>query len=120
MAARRRKRVSTLYDVHGLDVWGNRREGYSVNDVYPSQGTVEIHDDATDEEIVRALKREGFIDKGIHTRSVSIDGERGYALYIGEARNYKPVYELRPRDESPAENFDGEKLSLKDRFRQSY
>ena len=95
MAARRRNRPLSVYTVHPLDVWGNAREGYDVNDVLPSQGNVFIFDDATDEEIVRALKEEDFIDKGIHTRSVSIDGERGYDLYIGEARTNKPVYELR-------------------------
>ena len=97
MAARRqsRNRLVSVYNVHPLDVWGNAREGYDVNDVLPSQGNVYIFDDATDEEIVRALKEEGFIDKGIRTKSVSIDGEVGYDLYIGDARNQKPAYELR-------------------------
>ena len=100
MAARRRSNVSRPrqgYSVHPLDVWGNAREGYDVNDVYPSRGNVFIFDDATDEEIVRALKDEGFIDKFVRTKSVSIDGETGQELYISEARTGKPVYQLRTR-----------------------
>lgn len=95
MAARRKRRPFTVYTVHGLDVWGNAREGFEVNDVYPSQGTVTIYDDATTMEIVQSLKREGFIDPKIRFASVDVDGEPGYSLYIGEARTGKPVYELR-------------------------
>ena len=92
------KHKVVTYDVHGLDVWGNAREGFEVNDVYPSRGQVEIPEDASHEEIVRALKAEGFIDRNIHMSSVEIDGEPGYTLYIGEARTNKPVYELRVAD----------------------
>ena len=96
MAARRKqKRPSTVYEVHGLDVWGNTRDGFDVNDVYPSRGTVALYDDSTDAEIVQALKREHFIDQRIRFKSVTIDGEIGYVLSISEARTGKPVYELR-------------------------
>ena len=100
MAARKnRNRSITIYDVHGLDVWGNAREGFEVNDVYPSQGAVWIFNDATDQEIVRALKDEGFIDKLVRNKSVNIEGEMGIngELYISEARSGKPVYQLRSR-----------------------
>ena len=95
MAARRKTRAFTVYNVHGLDVWGNAREGFWTNDVYPSQGKVTIYDDATDKEIVQALKREGYIDSKIRFSSVKIDGELGYDLYIEEARTGRGVYELR-------------------------
>lgn len=95
MAARRKTRHSTIYSVHGLDVWGNAREGFEVNDVYPSRGKVAIYDDATYSEVVQALKKEGFIDPKVRFKSVTVDGETGFTLYIGEARTGKPVYELR-------------------------
>ena len=84
------------YDVHPLDVWGNKREGYSVNDVYPSRGRISIPAvDATDDEIIAALKKEGFIDRNVRASSISIDGEAGYTLYIGHAPTAHPEYELR-------------------------
>ena len=91
----RSNRTATEYTVHGLDVWGNAKDGYQVNDVYPSQGRVIIFDDASDAEIVSAMKKEGFIDKRVRTKSVRIDGEPGYDLYLEESRSHKPVYELR-------------------------
>lgn len=98
MASGKVKRKMHTYDVHGLDVWGNEREGFEVNDVYPSQGKVKIPEGASDDEIVRALKAEGFIDRNIRMASVEIEGEVGDFLYIGEAKTNKPVYELRTAD----------------------
>lgn len=100
MGSRKKKAGRTrTYDVHGLDVWGNEEEGFQVNDVYPSRGTVEISDDANDQEVVRALKSEGFIDRNIRFKSAEVDWtERGYEIYINEARSGRPVYELRPRE----------------------
>jgi hypothetical protein len=91
------QKESWVYDVHPLDVWGNRKEGFEVNDVYPSQGTVTLHEDMTHDEIVRALKREGFIDRHVRTARVGIDGEIGYTLYLRDEKLSKPAYELRPR-----------------------
>ena len=87
------KRTKLTYRVHGLDVWGNKNEGFQVNDVYPSQGTIEFPEDASYAEIVRALKREGFLKRNL---SVTIDGERGYTMYVEDARIHRPEYELRP------------------------
>ena len=98
MAARRKRDTLRTYNVHGLDVWGNEKDGFEVNDVYPSRGRVKIHDDASDAEVVRVLKAEGLIDRNIRFKSVEVDwNERGYEIYINEARSGRPVYELRPR-----------------------
>lgn len=82
------------YNVHPLDVWGNARDGWQVNDIYPSDGTIEVPEDATNKEIVTALKKEGLIKPNIHASSIEIDGEVGYTMNL-EYRG-KPAYELRP------------------------
>lgn len=83
------------YTVHGLDVWGNRRDGFSVNDVYPSHATIELPDDATDKQIIQALKDIGDIRPNFRFASFDIEGEIGYGLYVTYAPENKPVYELR-------------------------
>jgi hypothetical protein len=90
---------TVLLDVHPLDVWGNRRDGFEVNDVWPSRGQIEIPVDATHQEIMTALKRGGFVDRNIHLKSIEIDGEPEFGLSIGEARTSKPVYQLRVASE---------------------
>lgn len=84
----------TTYTVRPLDVWGNDEDGYNVNDVYPSVGTVEIPDEATDKDVIDALADAGFVDIIIDMDEVRIDGdERGYDFCI-EYKG-KPELELR-------------------------
>lgn len=96
MAARRKKYPFTVYDVHALDVWGNKRDGFEVNDVYPSSGKVTLRDNSTKKDVIQALKREGFIRTGIRMNSIGFDGEFGERLYIDDMKDGgRPVYELR-------------------------
>jgi len=91
------KHATVTLDVHPLDVWGNDRDGYAVNDVYPSRGSIEVPPDASHREIVTALKHGGFIDRNVHLKSVEVDGDPEFGLDVGEARTGKPVYRLRAR-----------------------
>jgi len=50
------------YTVHALDVWGNDEDGYTVNNVLPSVGTIEIADDTQSGAILYALIAAGFVD----------------------------------------------------------
>lgn len=97
-----------LYRVYTYDVWGNEKDGWDVNDVYQTSDYVDIPDSPTDAQIITALKKEGLIKPRIHTKSIGIDGEPGYSLYITDARNGKPEYELRAVKEKhePYEGID--------------
>ena len=46
-----------IYSVHGLDVWEADGDGFEINDVLPSQGTIEVSLDSNRdaEEIIQAL-----------------------------------------------------------------
>lgn len=84
----------TRYTVHALDVWGNAEDGYEVNDVYPSRGTIELPADATDAQIVAALQAAHFASRAdIDLSLVEIDGEPGYTLYL--SYDGRPEFELR-------------------------
>ncbi len=85
------------YTIHSLDVWGNETDGFQVNDIYPSSGTVQISDQATDREILEALKDEGHIRRGVLPSQVRIDGEPGFSLWVEDARNGRPELELRAK-----------------------
>ena len=87
------------YEIYDYDVWGNPKDGYEVNDVYSTGIEIEIPDEATDEQIIKQLKNVGFLRKGLHARSFSIDGEPEYSLYVeSNARRLGglcPICELR-------------------------
>lgn len=79
------------YREYGYDIWGNKKDGYQVNDCY-RRGIVEIDDQ---KDLIKELRKQGLIKKGVRTKSVRIDGEHGHAFYITDNRNGMPAFELR-------------------------
>jgi len=81
--------------VYTYDVWGNRKDGYEVNDVCASG--IEINLRRTDNKsIINTLKKEDYIRKCLHVSSFSITGEDYHTLYI-YYKDY-PVCELKRID----------------------
>ena len=74
------------YQLYTYDLWGNARDGFTVNDVYRQSDIINVDENTSDRAINRRL--------GIH--GVKWDGEHGYVLYGVSARNEgKPICELR-------------------------
>ncbi len=68
--------VST-YRVVTLDVWGNARDGYDVNNWHRS-GAPELKirhkgDVPTDRQVFNALKRDGHLKPGLRFKSIEIE-----------------------------------------------
>jgi hypothetical protein len=100
----RPKRRNPPYDVFqliDLDVWGNDRDGYDVNDQSSTDQYYFLQRDWTDKQIVQSLKDQGLIKKTVRYSSVGIDGEWDYELYF-EHRG-RPEFNLRYVDVSPDE-----------------
>lgn len=79
------------YRVYNYDVWGNKLDGFEVNDVY--RGDLVTIDESKD--LVSELRKAGLIKKGIHAKSVGIEGETGCTWYVTDNRNGRPAFELR-------------------------
>ena len=69
------------YEVHSLDVWGNPRDGYEINNQF-NAGELEIHEENDDEEGIR----QALVDQG-HIRAqfrdamvVDSDGSDGWEV----------------------------------------
>jgi len=77
------------YKLYTYDVWGNARDGFQVNDVYPQPTTIEVSEYTSDRAINRRL---GF-------NGLEWDGEPGYVLYATIKRNGCPACELRAIEE---------------------
>ena len=87
------------YEIISYDVWGNKKDGFEVNDAHHTGLEIEIADGATDKEIVQALKRAGFLKRGLRYSSIEIDGEEGFSLYVTYEPDWYPLCELRPIEE---------------------
>lgn len=89
-ALRKKAGVGTItLNVHTLDVLGNKKDGWQINDVYGSGGSIEIPKDGGDRAVFDALKAKGFIDRNVHFKSFSMEGSTVYD------RLGKPAYQLR-------------------------
>jgi len=86
------------YELITYGVCGNNSEGYEVNDAHSTGVIIELPADATDKQIIQALKEQGEINKNCRFSSFSIEGEEAYSLYIKyntQKESCYPVCELR-------------------------
>ena len=85
-----------LYKLVNYDVWGNARDGYEVNDAHYTGDVLALRDDmpdgfgASDAEVIRALKRCDYLKRGVRTKSLKIEGEPGYTLYVTVTTTREP------------------------------
>ncbi len=80
------------YRVYTYDVWGNKKDGFEINDCFATDIMIDSSKD-----IVKSLKQEGFIKKSIKNKSFEIEGDED-CLYITYAPDYYPLCELRRID----------------------
>lgn len=65
------------FRVFSLDVWGNARDGYDVNEQHDTgtEITYRYKDTLSDAQIIRGLRRAGVIDTGIRSKSIEVNDE---------------------------------------------
>lgn len=87
-----RGRSYSKWLVWSLDVWGNKRDGFEVND-RSKRGFIIAEEFADDRKIIRALKRGGFLYNRSHYSSFSIDGD-DRSLHIYWTKTDEPLLQL--------------------------
>ena len=87
------------YKLYGYEVWKDAENSYYVNDIYSSTIIIDLPDEPTDRQIIKALKDAEFLKKNFRYASFEIDGEPGYTLYINYIgylyNGFYPLCELR-------------------------
>jgi hypothetical protein len=78
------------------DVWGNRKDGYEVNNVFRTSEVIDIPEIVlnSDKAIVTYLRNIGFLKKGVRTRDIEFS-EITYEDTLDISYKGKPVGELR-------------------------
>ena len=86
------------HDVIAYDIWGNKKDGWEVNNAFKI-GEVDLSQVDKDKEITKRLKKAGFINSKVRYSSVEIEGDHDYSLFVNDVRGcaggYRPVFELR-------------------------
>lgn len=94
------------YKIYSLDVLGNSKSGYEVNDLCYSGLTIELPENFTDKQLIKAMKEAGFINVKCQFKSFSIDGDDMtlWVDYNTSKIHGRPIAELRLVDEKPLNN----------------
>lgn len=79
------------------DVWGNSKDGYEVNQAFRTSTVVEFADDISDDALIRLLKREGVLKKGVRKSRIGIDGD-DQVIYFTDSKLDRPEFELQRED----------------------
>lgn len=79
--------------VFALDVWGNARDGFEINDRSRLRERLLIPCDASNNDYIRALKSEGLLNKRCHFKSFRIDGD-DRSISIDARKTGEPIYQL--------------------------
>jgi hypothetical protein len=79
---------------YSYDVWGNKRDGYDVNNVFETDEVIDIPNVVqSDKALITYLRNIGFMKKkGLRRNLIEIEGDEGI-IYL--SYNGKPDGELR-------------------------
>lgn len=80
------------YELISYDVWGNKHDGYEVNQAFHTGQHYELDPALTDENIIQALKKQGLIRKRIRITQIEITGDDEHIYFDYKGR---PEFELR-------------------------
>jgi hypothetical protein len=81
------------YRWYSYDVWGNKKDGYDVNDVFRTNDVVFIPNKvSSDADMTKYLKKQGFFKKEVKNKFVEYRGDE-HVIYVDYKG--KPEGELR-------------------------
>ena len=93
------KTIETVWAVRTYDVWGNRRDGFEVNDSYSRgeitvRAKVEIHNEGTAHEFISAHLTDWQLGNIFGTRAaLDVTGDDTHC-YVNRASDSYPIGEL--------------------------
>ena len=76
-----------LFNVAELDVWGNAKDGFDVNNVYRTDRYIDVKDTEV-ETITEALK------KWYNLPAFTVDGDEEYTLFLESEDTVEPLLYL--------------------------
>lgn len=81
------------WEVKSLDVWGNEEDGFEVNQEFHA-GEVEIPAMVDDKELLKIMKKGGFIKDNVRSSQVEFEDTGGGFIEMKNAKTGEPLYFL--------------------------
>lgn len=84
--------MKRYYKMFVFDVWGNDEDGYEVNDRQENGYLIIMDDEAKRDNLIKALKKVGFLNNNLRYSKFDEDGDCDYSLFYNY--NSIPLFEL--------------------------
>ena len=88
------------YEWYEYEVWGDEKEGWRVNDIWPTGDEFEIDDEWSRHQLISHLRRHKFFKRGVREKDVEVEW---WEDVIGLSYKGRPEGEFRPLDEEEEE-----------------
>ena len=85
--------AGSKWEVKSLDVWGNEEDGFEVNQEFHA-GEVEIPSMVDDKELLKIMKKGGFIKDNVKSSQVEFEDTGGGFIEMKNAKTGEPLYFL--------------------------
>lgn len=92
---KKRNKSFIKFEVITLDVWGNEKEGYEVNNAFTSGQSFIVPENATDKLILKHVKALGYLNKKTKFSSLVVHGENDLYIDWQKRGNNSPCLQLR-------------------------
>lgn len=99
-------RAMVVYEVISLDVWGNEKDGFEINAAYTTGREVELPENPSLDETLKALRAAGEFDRTAHTKTIAWSPEVEHGseeLTVIRRKTGKPLLTLRPKRDKPTD-----------------
>ena len=84
------------YEVHSLDVWGNARDGWEVNQAFHTGICIEIREGDSDEDILQKLADADILSDNWKRYKLEIEGDDYFMtiFHASQQANMLPLWNL--------------------------
>jgi hypothetical protein len=89
-----RGRVFVRVGLWSLDVWGNSKDGFEVNDRSRRPETLFLPDDADEKTVVKALKAKELLNKRSRNSSFSVEWHDNRHGDVNWSKTGEPLFQL--------------------------
>ncbi len=82
------------YDLIEYEVWGNKKDGFEINNCFRVIKGIEITDNDTIKDIVKMLKEVGYLKNTLRMNQMTIESYSEGMIEFYERKDYKPSFRL--------------------------
>ena len=82
------------YKLIGYESWGNRKDGWEVNNLWTIKEDIKVSEDANDKDILKLMKDAGYFKKHVRLNMLDIWSDSEYFIEFFHRKTGEPLCRL--------------------------